>query len=86
MIVMRETDGMMDGVIDTEVELGVLMYVLRFALMPSLTSLCNRSGTGIETLVIIEIDQGTDTGMMMDIAPAVGIGREIDEDLVTVMQ
>ena len=54
---------------------------MQSALTSSLTSPCCRSGTGIETLVITEIDRGTDIGTTMGIAQAVGIDREIDGDL-----
>lgn len=61
---MREADGMMDGVTDTEVEQGALI-----------------SDIGIGTLVTTEIDRGTDIGMMMGIAQAVGISHETDGNL-----
>lgn len=49
--------------------------------MPSLTSVCHRSGIAIGTLAITEIDQGTDIGITMGIAQVVGIDRETDGDL-----
>ena len=49
--------------------------------MPSLTSVCHRSGIEIGTLAITEIDQGTDIGITMGIAQAVETDRETDGDL-----
>ena len=54
---------------------------MQSALTSSLISFCCRSGTGIEILVITEIDRGTDIEMTMDIARAAGIDLEIDGDL-----
>ena len=96
MIVTRELDVRMGGVIDIEVEPGALTYVTRRIPMPDLTSACYRSDIGIENLASIEIDRETDTGMTMGIVRAVGtdpgiggdlgieiVGRTIEEEVVT---
>ena len=80
-IVMREVDGKMDGVIDTEAEQGALMYVSPQIPLPGLIKACYRRGIGIETLVITEIDRETDIGTMMAIVRAVGKNLETDGDL-----
>lgn len=80
-IVMREFDGMTDGVIDTEVEQEVLMYVIYRIPMPGLTFTFYRSGIGIGTLVTTETARETDIGTMMGIARAVGINPETDGNL-----
>ena len=81
MIAMREADGMMDEVIDTEVEPGALMYVTQRPPTSSLTFVWYRSGIEIGTLVITEIDRGTDIGTTMDTARAVEIDRGTDGNL-----
>lgn len=50
--------------------------------MPDLIFARHRSGIGIGTRVITEIDRGIDTGMTMGIARVVEIDPETDGNLV----
>ena len=79
-IVTREFDAMMGGVIDIEVEPGVLTYVTRHTPMPGLTS-CYRSDIEIENLASTEIDREIDTGMTMGIVRVVGTDPGIGGNL-----